>query len=223
MQKRRIKESCRDERGEMMIESILVMIPTLFVLVFILCLGFFFYQEWNVQTSATETANKIAELYPILGAELNTGVTDYSQIEDVSKYRYLFGDSNQISANQARGESYGKSYLSIVSLAYPSNPPEVSIEVIEDAFACRHIKVTVAGDYTLPFSEGFEVFGLKGKYHFIAEGEALSTDYSDYISSIVYLANLETLLNLNNFSGYKAANSILSAIVKVFQMVKGLF
>ena len=210
-----------DEGGELMIESILVMIPTLFVLVFILCLGFFFYQQWNVQVTANETASKVAEVYPLLESELKTGASEFAQVEAIAKYRYLhiISGDKYASQNTTRGKTYGKKYLSLVSLAYPEKTPEIEVKTVEDAYACRHVVVTVTGNYRLPFGEGFEVFGLKSSYQFSGHGEAVCTDLCDYLGGVNYLANLERLLRPNEFSGYKAVNSILSMIKKIAEAI----
>lgn len=207
----------RGQKGELMIESMLVMIPVLFVLVFIFCLGFFMYQQWNVQTTATETANKIGELYPLIEVDLKEGVSSFSQVENMPKYRYLtlFGHSDLEGHNREKGTDYAKRYLSLISLAYPASAPDIKIEVKNDACFMRHITVDVSGEYNLPFGEGFEVFGLKSKYVFTGHGESVCTDMSDYISSVNYIENLEELLHLNDIHGYKALNSVMKLIKDV--------
>lgn len=205
------------ERGEMMIESMLVLIPILFVLVFLLSLGFFFYQHWNIQITANEVATKVAESYPYLDTDVGKGVSNYSQVQSVDKYRYLklFGKDKYEEDNKTRGKTYGKKYLSLVSLAYAQGEPNIEIEVVEDAFACRHIHTTVNGKYKLPFGEGFEIFGMKSEYAYSADGYAICTDMSDYLGSINYAANLEGILGLNKISVYKTANSIMGMIKKI--------
>lgn len=197
-----------------MIESILVMIPTLFVLVFILCLGFFMYQKWNIQITAYETANKIAELYPLEEVNLKKGAVNYSEVEGIRTYRYLNSDT-LAENNQIRGEEYAKSYLSLVSFAHPKESPQIEVQTKHDAFCFRHVIVDVKGNYRLPFSEGFQVFGFKTNYLFTGHGEAVVTDLSDYFYTVNCAGNMENLLHLSDSHAYKLVNSVVKFISSI--------
>ena len=49
----------KNEDGEIMIESMLVLLPTMFVMVFLIALGFLMYQQWNVQFVADSIASRL--------------------------------------------------------------------------------------------------------------------------------------------------------------------
>ena len=214
----------KDESGEIAIESMLVLITVLFILVFLMNLGFFFYQRWNVQIVANDTASKVAEIYPLLDSSLGQGVTDYDQVMGVAKYRSssLIGVTKERykEENQNRGEDYGKRYISLVSLSYGMGEPEVQVRVVEDAFASKHIETTVKATYTLPFSEGFRVFGFKTSYEFEGMGYAVVSDLSDYLGMVNYLANLDSIMHFDDLSITRAINSVLRLISSIVSCIK---
>ena len=213
---KRIKDQAmHDSSGEIMLESILVIIPILFVLVFLICLGFYFYQHWNIQITANETASKVAESYQYLSCELGTGVSSYGEVKDVNLYRYGYWKDKYEATNISRGRQYMKKYLSLVSLAYPKSTPKMNIRKVNDGLFERHIEVELEGTYRLPFSEGFAIFGFAEEFHYSAAGYAVCTDLIDYMGTVNYAANLEGLLHLKDISLYKALNSITGMISSV--------
>ena len=57
---RKIKEA---ESGELMIETTIVLIMTIFIMLFILSLGFYFYQSTIYGIIANETITEISDRY----------------------------------------------------------------------------------------------------------------------------------------------------------------
>ena len=72
----------KGENGEVMIESLLVLIPTLFVIVFLMSLGFLLYQQWNIQYTADDIASKVADAYSYKDAKITTTEVD---LEDITE------------------------------------------------------------------------------------------------------------------------------------------
>ena len=58
-----IRRLRKERSGEIMIEALLVFIPTMFVVVFLIALGFVYYQQWNVQYVADAVAEQVALSY----------------------------------------------------------------------------------------------------------------------------------------------------------------
>ena len=98
MSKVRKKSECR-ENGEIMIEAILVMIPTLFVMIFLLSLGFLLYQQWNILYSADEVASKVAVGYEYADEEIQTGKISLEKAQQTILYKYLFSNDEMEEAN----------------------------------------------------------------------------------------------------------------------------
>lgn len=204
-----------NESGELMIESMLVMIPVLFVVVFIITLGFFFYERWNVEMTADEVAESVAVNYQYLGIDLHDGIQSFEDIKKISRYRYNLTSGRYEADNITRGQAYGKKYMKLVSLAKVQQDPVIEIAVKEDGFAARHVKISVTENYILPFAEGFEVFMLPSQHTYTATAEAVCMDFSDYVGSVNYLANLDGILPFSKYSGVQLVNSILGMIKKI--------
>ena len=109
---KKILRHIRDDRsGEITIESMLVMIPTIFVLLFLISLGFLLYQHWNLQIAADDAVSKIAGTYAVTGADNRTGAADSKTYSAARQYRNIqlgfFGSQeNHVKATDQRLERY---------------------------------------------------------------------------------------------------------------------
>ena len=57
-----MKESWRtEERGSLMLDGMIAMLITIMVLVFLMSIGFLFYQQWTVSMVANDTAARLAQ------------------------------------------------------------------------------------------------------------------------------------------------------------------
>ena len=61
----KFKAYLRDENGEVMLESTLVMMFTLFILIAMISVGFLFYQQVMISTVASDIATDIASSYKL--------------------------------------------------------------------------------------------------------------------------------------------------------------
>ena len=59
------------DKGEVMLESLIVYTITIFLLFFILAIFSVLFQRWNIQTIANESATRVAQTYN-LGRTLQT-------------------------------------------------------------------------------------------------------------------------------------------------------
>lgn len=218
-EEKRVKK--KGEKGVIVIESMMVLILVLFVLVFLINLGFFFYQRWNVKITANEAAAKVASVYPYIKSELKTGPTDYDQIKDIALYRYttVWVADEYKDTNVKRGEEYAAKYLSAVTLAYGIDEPELKLKVVEDAWSSKHIEATVTASYQLPFAEGFAIFGFDTNYKFEGKGYAAVSDYGDYLQGINLLANLNYIAHFDDVNATNAINKVYNIVKSVEEMI----
>lgn len=94
MEKR--KSNIRSEKGEIMLEAMIVYIITLFLLFFILAIFSILYQRWNLQTIADETVARMAQTYRFSTAEESSGYVEKEDLVKVGKYRYVLKSSNNL-------------------------------------------------------------------------------------------------------------------------------
>lgn len=207
------KRVADDQTGEVMIESVLVMIPTLFVLVFLMSLGFLLYQQWNVQYVADDIANKVSITYTYLEVETVPGTLSKGNLADRDSYRY-YGSNKEKYAVEAdeRGQRYGEHLLRLTSFAPRTEDEKIKVETEEDSFARRHVFVTVKGTYKIPFGEGLEIFGIDSTRTFYATSSAECVDLSDYLSTVAYGKNLESLLGIDSSKILGALDSWLKVV-----------
>ena len=78
-----------NNRGEVMLESLVVYTITIFLLFFILAIFSALYQRWNVQTISNETAARYAQTYRFSDKDILSGYVTKDQLVAVKEYRYL--------------------------------------------------------------------------------------------------------------------------------------
>lgn len=204
----------KKQNGEMMIEAILVMIPTIFILVFLLGLGFLIYQQWNIQLVADDIANKVSSTYKYMEVDTTSGDVSIEQLKKVEIYRNLFSMSKYKTLNTNKAKESGKTLLRKTNFSVPINEEEITLNVVEDSLARRHLCVTVVGNYKIPFAEGLEIFGIKGKRKYKAISYAECIDMSDYISTVNYVKEAPNIV-LGDSKIIGAIDSWINVIKKI--------
>jgi hypothetical protein len=175
--------------GEIMIESLLVFIPTLFVLVFLIALGLVFYQQWNVQYVADAVAENVALSY---GYDNLDGTSFVLTKDDVTKRRvcrYSLGNSKTIENAKELGENLGSRLFRLTNLAKPEDSEEITVTVESDSLGRRHVEIEVEAAYKMYFSEGLRVFKFGEQYHYQATSVAECIDPSALGSTIMFAKN----------------------------------
>lgn len=183
---RKVRGGWKNENGEIMLESILVVIPTLFILVFLLSLGFLLYQKWNIQYLADDVAEKVALRYEYIDEELPTPSIELKDAQKTVLYKYLFHMDDYLKATSRKAQDYGSLLAKKTGYGTGSGDEVIEVEQEEDSLARRHIQVTVTGTYRIPFSEGLEIFGIDGERTFSAVSYAECVDIGDYMNTVVF-------------------------------------
>ncbi len=210
-----MKITRRSESGELMIETMLVMIPTLFILIFLIALGFLLYQEWNIQITADDVVSKVSQTYGLIDAEIGSGKITKEDLENQAMYRYTFVKDTYKNKNKERVESQISKYLRLTDLAKKEGTESISYEVVHDNYGRRHIKVKLSETYRIPFGEGLEIFGMDSKRTFSAISSAECQDLSDYMNSIDFAKNSVSMLTGDSSDLLKAVDSVLKLVEHV--------
>lgn len=216
MRKLQKRRKWKEEQGEVMIESLLVMIPTLFVMVFLIGLGFLLYQQWNIQYAADEIASKVAGGYTYTDRELSSGTITWDHMKNRALYRYLFLGEEYEAAAERQGKKYGKNLLHHTDFAKPTGAETVTVKTVHDSLARRHVEVTVEGTYKIPFGEGLELFGLSGSRNYKATSVAECVDLLEYNGTIMYTKNFFNLVT----DGSSKIVGMLDSWLKVFKTLR---
>lgn len=198
------------ESGEVMIESTIVMVITLLMLVWILGVGFLYYQKYVVRIATNDVANKIAASYDAPSSDIIMG---YISAGDLDK-KTIYDSDEMAEMNRLRTESYVNYIMKKANLYGTVKDVKVSLEHSKDALGRSHIKVTTECTFDTPFGEGLELFGMTGTQIYIVTAYADSTSLTDYIS-VVSVAD-----SLTNGSVVKIPGFVDSTIKMINSFMK---
>ncbi len=203
----------KDERGFIMIEATYCIMVAIFVMVFLLGLGFYLYQNTVVTIVANEIAEEVSQTYKLRDVEDSSDLTA-EDIEGIGKYRYLFFSSSFNEASETKLFTAADVRLSQTSLADSAQDLNVEVETVVDDIGRRHYVVTVSQTYSYLFGGLLEFVGLE---------DAQLIERTVYVESSDVLSYINTV-KLTNYIIDKAVESnaitdiadSLFAIVEVF-------
>ena len=170
----------KKESGEIMIESTIVMVVTLLMLVWILGVGFLYYQKYVVRIATNDVARKIAASYDAPSSDIIMG---YISAGDLDK-KTVYNSDEMTQVNALRTESYVNYIMEKANLYGTVEDVQVQLEYQKDAMGRSHIKVTTETTFDTPFGEGLELFGMSGTQKYVVTAYADSTSLTDYISTV---------------------------------------
>ncbi len=169
------------ESGEVMIESTVVIVITLLMLVWILAIGFIYYQKYVVSIATNELAKKVAVTYDSPNSDIIMG---YVSAKDVAGKRIYFkGDVTD--ENKDRADSYMNYMMNKANLFGTVKDVKVEIEYTGDATGRSHVKVTTECTFNTPFGLFLEGFGMSGTTTYRVSAYADSTDVQGHLSTIL--------------------------------------
>ena len=179
------KHRAGSERGEVMIESMVIVIITMFILIWLLGLGFLYYQRYIAVVATNDAAVKIAATYNNSTSDIVMGYTTTEDMSNRDLYRG-FTSGNLLENNENRTEAYIRYRLDKMNFANTIKDVDVTLELIHDSPVRKHIKVTADCEFNTPFGAGMEIIGMEGtrKYTFTACADC--TDVADYISTVTF-------------------------------------
>lgn len=204
------------ESGEVMIEGMIVMVITMLMLVWVLGIGFIYYQKYTVRTVTNDATTKAASTYDAPTSDLIMG---YIKVNDLSK-RELYATPDLTDINTARAESYIKYMLDRTNFSGTIDDVIVTLDYKSDNLGRSHIEVTTECTFTTPFGEGLEIFGMSPDITYSVTSYAESTSLHDYVSS-VELSN--ALTNGTFLSGTGFVDKTVKMINSFIGMCKQLF
>ena len=204
------------ESGEVMIEGMIVMIITMLMLVWVLGVGFIYYQKYTVRTVTNDATTKIASTYDSPTSDIIMG---FIKSSDLSK-RELYTTEDLKDVNTARAESYIKYMMDKPNFTGTVEDVNVKLKYKSDNLGRSHVEVTTKCEFNTPFGEGLEMFGMSSNITYSVTSYADSTSLHDYISS-VELSN--ALTNGTFLSGTGFVDKTVKMINSFIGMCKQLF
>ncbi|MDR2088613.1 MAG: hypothetical protein LBP73_04580 [Clostridiales Family XIII bacterium] len=185
--KKRILEA-RYSRGEVMIEGMLVMIITIFMLLFLIAMFSFLFFRWSLQTAANDIAARFAQSYSYLAyggdVSLDSGKPASTNALDIDPYRYFFNKPPELE----EAETYANERLKKSAAGFALGDPNVEIEPVSDFLGRRHIEVRISGRFRVLMQDVFavEILNLERTFDYEVCGYADCVDLLDYLNTVAY-------------------------------------
>ncbi|MGM9603115.1 MAG: hypothetical protein ACI3W5_16205 [Faecousia sp.] len=216
----RTKWKTENDRGELMLEALIVYPITMILLFFILAVFSILFQRWNLQTIANESATRMAQTYRFPTADESTGFVSVEDLVEVGAYRYAFQTEEMQRDVEKRISDYAQWRLAKTTFTKNVTDPVCSAKVIYDSLGRRHVEVEISGEYAVPFGETLAFFGFPGTttYQVFANAECL--DVIDYIHTIDFVEH-QTSCKQIKVSFFGLIDSLLSLGTNIANKLTG--
>lgn len=207
--------AAESEKGEIMIESMIVVIITMLVLVWLMGLGFLYYQRYLAVVAVNDAAVKVAASFNNPTSDIVMGYTETKHLVNRDLYRG-FTSSSLKERNEVRAQAYIRYQLDKLNFAGTVGDVTVKLDLINDSLVRQHVQLTAQCEFETPFGIGLEVFGMDATRYYTITACADRTDPADYFSTVGFIRGISTGRLI---SGGKIADSLLAflgSIVSVY-------
>ena len=192
---KKLKNILTDDNAEIMLESTIVIIITLFVLIAMISLGFLFYQQAMLNTVASEIAKDLGTSYKLAGTDIGSDVTNPSLYHNLRFFRTTalrVGDMKKDQKKNADDYLPGRVKLSSLGI-YDKQPWIDNFDIIIDNVGRLHVEITVKMECSFLFDGALKYFGIikqQPTFSATARAECIDiTSYASYINFVRYLGN----------------------------------
>lgn len=199
----------KKEKGEVMLESLIIMTLTLFILIWLLGLGFMHYQRYLLTVVTNDAAAKVAATYNNPTSDLVLGYMATEDITSRDLYR-SFTASNLVGVAQQKAEKYVVYMLNRTNFMGTIDHVEVKVQFVQDTIYRRHIQVDSVCTFRNPFGNIMSMFGMNDTMKCAATSRADCTDVIDYVNTVDVVKNATSL----KWTGSKLID-LVNSIMKV--------
>lgn len=216
---RLFKDKENNDRGEIMIEGMIVMVITMFILVWILGLGFLYYQRYVTTVVTNDAVVKIASTYNNPTSDIIMGYVTTEDVSNRDLYRGFTVGSNSSdlhTVNEDRAESYVEYILDSANFAGTVKNVDVDLKMVPDSTVRRHIELTTICEYNTPFGEIFEMFGMGRTAKYTVTASADYSDMADFVSTVNFGKALSDGRLLQNTGFVNSVVRFLNKLVEVY-------
>lgn len=173
----------KEESGEVMLEGMIVLTITMLMMVWILAVGFLYYQKYTVRVVTNDVSKKIAATFDAPTTDLITG---YISARDLTK-RSLYVSPDLQGVNEERADGYVRYILDKANFANVVDTDSISVHLssVRDAMGRSHIKIDTQCTFHTPFGAGLALFGGSDQATYCVTSYADATNLTDYIASVM--------------------------------------
>lgn len=215
----KLKKCLNDDNGEVMLESTLVMVVTMFLLIALISLGFLFYQQAMINTVASDLATDIASAYKLTGVELDSNSVPANAYNDIKLYRTSLSISEMKDLHRRNAEEkYLPKRVSLTTLGISDKTPVLdNFDITVDNVGRMHVDVSVSMECDILFGGALEYFGIiDSTPKFSASGRAECLDITAYASHIQFLDYVGNKVEGTN------VDLVIEKIIGIFQDTKSI-
>lgn len=208
MRKRKIAQ----ENGAIMLEGIFIMIMTMFILIWLLALGFMYYQRYTTTVVANDAIVKIASTYNNPTSDIIMGYVTTEEVSGRNLYRNFTStstSSNLLEVNERRAGEYVKYILDKANFSGVVEDVDVQLKLKFDSSVRKHLELTVTCTYNTPFGVALDFFGMNARNTYSVTACSDCTDVLDYYSTVAFV---KTLTDGTYTKGAGIVNSILKLL-----------
>lgn len=182
----------KSEQGETVVEASLVFPVVLFVIFFLIYVGFIMYQQTILTVIANDTAASIGQVYATPARDPFVGYTDTTALANTKLYRSIYdavdgalngGQSEVESDNQEKGNWFARYRLISHRLFKESGDMKVNVtfENRPDSLFQKVVVVELETTYSVPI---VRLLGIQNDtIRYTAEGRATTYDILDTAST----------------------------------------
>lgn len=195
------------------------MVITMFILIWILGLGFLYYQRYVTTVVTNDAAVKIASTYNNPTSDIIMGYVTTEDISNRDLYRgfTVGGNSSDLhTVNEDRAESYVKYVLDTANFADTVEDVDVELKMVSDSAVRRHIELTTVCEYNTPFGEIFEMFGMGRTAKYTVTASADYTDMADFVSTVNFSKSLTDGTFTSGMGFIDSLIGMLNTLVEVY-------
>lgn len=220
MRKKKRNNKLSIETGEIVIESTIIMVVTIFLVFLLMNMAVAVYNQQLVTTTASRAASDIAAVYGNSAKDPFYGFMDDDDFENNSPYRYLLF-SNLQDKNREKAKWYACYYLDKETLG--NKPTDlysgITITTGYNSLWQRSINVRVIEEYSMFFLNPLAIFEIDPKYNAAAEASAVCIDpIHDMNLSKMYDEFYDIFMKSNKVT--KIANAVSGLLLKISGYLK---
>lgn len=196
----------KKDDGAIMLEGMLVTIITMIMLIWILGVGFIYYQRYLVTIVTNDAAAKISSVYYNTDCDIVMGYVETESLPLRNLYRDLGGGALQ-DVNQSRAQAYIEHNLTKMNFSGVMDDVSVQLDFVSDSILRKHIEVTTTATFKTPFLSQLNL-GMNGNVTYQITSRSDCTDISGYITNVDFM-NSQLSMSAANSTVVKIINSII--------------
>lgn len=209
-----LREKIKQQRGEIMLEASIILVSVLLLLLALLSISFFFYQESLMNTVANEIASDVARNLKYTET-LKVGATEITpdDVMDTHMFRMSFGQST-VAADQAqRGKEYAQWRVPQASLGLNPGELDVDCQVEYTGIGRAYVKVTVSQRTDFFLGGVLDLLGVTEERELFS-----ATAYAECMDLMAYTS----MVNFTMYAGEVLDESGFGSIGHLYNSVKDL-